>query len=64
MNERNGGEVTSALRDVLRRMTTSHQSFYYDWMPFAKKDSLVQFFTRYQREQHFVFVFFMAQITP
>ena len=58
MNERNGGEVTSALRDVLRRMTASNQSLYYDWMPFAKKDSLAQFFTRYQREQHFVFVFF------
>ena len=58
MNERNGGEVTSALRDVLRWMTTSNQSFYYDWMPFAKKDSLAQFFTQYQREQHFVFVYF------
>ena len=55
MNAQNGGEVTSALRDVLSQMTTSNQSFYYNWMPFAKEDSLVQFFTRYQREQHFVF---------
>jgi len=58
MNAQNGGEVTSALRDVLSQMTTSNQSFYYNWMPFAKEDSLVQFFTRYQREQHFVFFSF------
>ena len=57
MNEQNNGQITSALRTVLRQMTTSTMSFYYEWMPFAINDSLTIFFTRYQREHHFVFVF-------
>jgi hypothetical protein len=60
MNEQNTGQITSALRTVLGQMTASTISVYYKWMPFAMNDSLTKFFSRYQREHHFVFCILMV----